>query len=45
MYVKNFTVGYQLVLVVSHHNRVHDRDTKKNYFQESMINTNVSPKN
>ena len=23
MYIKNFVVGYQLQLVVSHHNRVH----------------------
>jgi hypothetical protein len=45
MYIKNFTVGYQLVLVLSDHNRVHNRDTKKNYFQKSMINTNVSLKN
>ena len=33
MYIKNFVVGYQLHLDVSHHNRVHNRDTKKFIFK------------
>ena len=43
MYVKNFVVGYQFTVISIHHNREHlSTSVAKNYFQDSVFNTNLS---